>query len=224
MKARKAILLVGSPKGRNSASYNLASYLLNELQLKGFAHKCFFARDLEKTEDFDRFYSALLDSSLLLVVFPLYVDQLPASLISVLKEIRSRSRGFAELSDKQLVAIINCGFPETRQTDPAVAIMKIFSDQCGFQWAGALALGMGAMLSKRKPSDHDHMTRHIAASLKAAAVHLENHKPIPVSVIEMIAKPLMPHWLYIMVGNLGWKYRAKKNRVRSLLTDRPFQP
>ena len=45
---------------------------------------------------------------------------------------------------------------------------------------------------------------------------------IPEAATTLFAKPLMPRWMYTMVGNWGWRMQLRKNKARRPLTYRPY--
>ena len=55
-----------------------------------------------------------------------------------------------------------------------------------------------------------------------AAVALAAGEAVPGESVELLAKPLIPGWLYIFMGNRGWKRVAKKNGVKGELYNRPY--
>lgn len=48
-----------------------------------------------------------------------------------------------------MVGIVNSGFPEAFHNDTALAILRRFAAETGFQWAGGLALGGGGTIDKK---------------------------------------------------------------------------
>jgi len=38
-----------------------------------------------------------------------------------------------------------------------------------------------------------------------------------------MAKPFVPHWLYFIFGQFGWRIQAKKYGVQKNLNDRPYE-
>ena len=48
-------------------------------------------------------------------------------------------------------------------------------------------------------------------------------RPVPPEAVELMAKPLMPNWIYTLFGNMGWKRQAKQYGDHKELGARPFQ-
>lgn len=46
---------------------------------------------------------------------------------------------------------------------------------------------------------------------------------IPEEVVKLMAKPMFPNWLYVLVAHFGWRNQAKKYGVHKKLHDRPYQ-
>lgn len=225
----KALLIVGSPKGKASTSYTLGRGLLGRLEAGGTeAVETTVGAALKSSEERHRLYKAADEADVIIVSFPLYVDQLPAPLIQVLELLADRKRGaqgatpWAGPIAQRLVAVVQCGFPETHQTRPAVDIMRQFARETGFQWAGALALGMGGAVGRRSLEKAGGMLRNVVKALDAAAASLLSGGLIPEEAEALAAKPLMSRRLYGLIANWGFRSRLRKHGARKMTFDRPY--
>ena len=225
----KALLIVGSPKGKASTSYSLGRGLLGRLEAGGTeVVETTVAAALRSSEERHRLYKAVDESDIIIVSFPLYVDQLPAPLIQTLELLADRKRGaqgatpWAGPLAQRLVVLVQCGFPETHQTRPAVAIMRQFARETGFRWAGALAMGMGGALAGRSLEKAGGMLRNIVKALDTAAASLLSGGPVPEEAEALLAKPLMPRRFYQLVANWGFRSRIRKHGARKRVYDRPY--
>lgn len=75
----------------------------------------------------------------LLLVFPLYADGIPVTLLGALK-------AFEEQPPKRrptVSVLINCGFFEPEQNDTAVDMVRQFCRQAGFPFGSVLEIGSG---------------------------------------------------------------------------------
>jgi hypothetical protein len=225
----KALLIVGSPKGKASSSYALGTGLLGRLEAGGTeVVETTVAAALRSSEERHRLYKAVDEADIIVVSFPLYVDQLPAPLIQTLELLADRKRGaqgatpWAGPLAQRLVAVVQCGFPETRQTRPAVAVMRQFAREAGFQWAGGLALGMGGALGGRSLEKAGGMLRNVVKALDATAASLLSGGPVPEEAEALMAKPLMPRPLYHLAANWGFRSLLRKHGARKKTYDRPY--
>lgn len=217
-----ALVLVGSPKGRNSSSFLLGSKLADGLRERGAVVTDGMVHHEVRSEAATaRLLDAVDAADLVVLAFPLYVDSLPAPLIRLIETIAERRARAASPGTPRLAAIVQCGFPESHQCDTAVAICRLFALRTGMRWAGALAMGMGGQLAGgigRLPGGG----RHILDALRMAAESLAKDGDIPKEAAALFAKPLIPRWLYTMFGNLGWRMQMRKNKVRRPIGYRPF--
>jgi hypothetical protein len=97
----------------------------------------------------------------------------------------------------------------------------VFAQEARLHWAGGLALGAGGMINGQRPQPKG-MTRTVALALDKAAEALAHGEPLPHAATEALAKPLIPHSLYLMMGNLGWHMTARQNRAWTHLWDQPL--
>lgn len=79
-----------------------------------------------------------------LLVFPLYADGIPSTLLEFLKSLETS----ATQHKPRLSVLINCGFIEPEQNDVAVEMVRLFCRQNGWPFGSVLKIGGGeAILS-----------------------------------------------------------------------------
>jgi hypothetical protein len=223
MNGGKVLLLVGSPRGMASTSNSLGGHLLQLLEERGMATKKLLVYpalgDEKKMADL---LAAVDACDLLVLAFPLYVDQLPAPLIDLLLGIAERRTGRSGEARQGLAAVVNCGFPETVHCRLAAEIVGNFAAQAGFRFLGCLATGMGGTIGNRPLAKAGGIVRHQVKALSRAATHLAEGAEIPEAIIGLMGKAMMPRWFYNWMGDWGWKRAAKKNGVSGRLREKPF--
>ena len=223
MKPEKAVLLVGSPRGEKRASRALGKRLLAGIAERGAVveiHSIYGAWASEAK------MAALLDAvdaaKLVVFAFPLYVDHLPALVVRLCERIAARRGGQRPAARPRLAALVQCGFPETIQNQPAIDIMRRFAELAGFEWAGGLAMGMGGAVEGRLAGKPSGMLRNVVRGLDLAAAALAEGNPIPPEAVEAFGRSLMPTRLYFAVANLNWKRTARKTGRGIDLYARPY--
>lgn len=229
MSTQKALLLIGSPKGKASASWAIGNYLLRKLEAAGMgAEEMFVSAALRTPENRNDMLAAVDAADLVIVSFPLYIDQLPTPLIQALELIADHRKAKAVASPGadphagRLVAIVHCGFPETFQNQAAVDIMRRFATEAGFVWAGELSMGMGGAVGGDSLEKESGMVKNVVKALKAATVSLASGGLIPESATALAGKPMMAMWIYLLFANFGLKGLARKNGVVKRIHDRPY--
>lgn len=128
----KMMILNGSPRAPKSNSKRyakiFAQYYKEDIQY----------RNITKTN-----HKELCDEiqgiSDLLLVFPLYADGIPVTLLNFLKILEQNPP-----KQKPMISIlINCGFLEYMQNDVAVKMIQLFCKQNGYQMGSVLKIGSG---------------------------------------------------------------------------------
>jgi NAD(P)H-dependent FMN reductase len=225
----KALLIVGSPKGKRSVSHALGSALLTRLEAGGMAvEEALVSSVLKSSEERHRLYRLADEADLVIVSFPLYVDQLPAPLVQTLELLADRRAGAQGATpwpgplEQRLVAVVQCGFYEDHQNRPAVAIVRQFAKETGFAWAGALTMGAGGALAGRSLDKAGGMARNAVKALELAAASLAAGGNVPEEATKLMAKPLMARRLYHLAANWGFKRLLKKHGARARAYDRPY--
>ncbi len=226
----KVLLLTGSPKGGRGVSFALGSALTSRLAAGGAAVEVTaVAAVLRSSEERHRLYRLADEADLVVVSFPLYVDQLPAPLVQTLELLADRRKGAMGMTPwpgplvQKLVAVVQCGFPETAQCRPAVDIMRQFAKEAGFPWAGALALGMGGAVGGRSLAKPGGMLRNVVKALDIAAASLLEGGDVTPEAAALMAKPLMPRWLYHAAANWGFRRQLRRHGAGKRAFDRPCE-
>jgi len=220
-RARKALLIVGSPKTKSpSTSGVLGRYLLGRLKAHGWETESLTLRASLRLGPGQKELLSWTDrADLLLLAFPLYVDSLPFLVTKALEVIASHRQALPDRRPQRLVAIVNNGFPEAAQNALALAICRRFADQSGIAWAGGLAMGAGEALSSGQsltaPRGSAPPVGHVINALDMAGAALASGQSVPGEAARLIAKSPIPllhssvwRWLFVKMGNRYWRVRA----------------
>jgi hypothetical protein len=160
-------------------------------------------------------------SDLLILAFPLYVDCLPAAVILDLELIAQQRKGAESPKSQKLVAIVNNGFPEASQNNTALAICKRFATEANIDWAGGLSLGGGGAIGGNPLDKAGFIARNVRKALDLAAKDLLEGRPVSKEAVDLMAKPMVPKWLYLAIGNREWKKQAKAYGIQDKLYNQP---
>jgi len=224
MERQKALLIVGSPKGLKSTSHVLGSTLLEKLKSGGMvAEEIIVGAALHSEESLEKMQGALEEADLVVFSFPLFVDQVPAPLIKTLELIAHRRAARRPEQQQRIMAIVQCGFPENIHNQPACGTMRQFAREAGFVWAGILAMGMGGFIGGRPLEKAGGVVRNVVKALDLAAAALLRGEAIPDEAAEIMGKPLMPRWLYMVAANWGFRRQLKKRGTRKQADARPYE-
>jgi NAD(P)H-dependent FMN reductase len=215
------LLMIGSAKRPRSTSEVLGAYLLERLAERGFeTGRVLLPRAVRSEDGRAALLEAVAQADLVILSFPLYVDSLPAPAIHAL-ELISEARGEGGLAGKRLVALSNCGFPEARHNETALAVCRHFAEGMGMAWAGGLALGGGQAINGRALTDLGGMARDVIAALDRTVEALAEGGDVPPEAVERMAQPLTPAWMYVRLGGLGWRFQAMKHGAHRQIHARP---
>lgn len=220
---RRALLLVGSPRIEKSSSSSLGSYLFEQLKQHGVESETIYIyKAINTTERLEALRHAIATADLVVLAFPLYVDTLPAPVISVLEDVVKN--GTAKTKPTRFAAIVNCGFPNASQNASAIAVCAEFAREAQFEWVGGLSLGAGEGMVHAKPlAELGGQGAPLRKALEMAAGELAQGQPVSDNALKLLAKPLMPEWMFRLGGTIGWKMRARKFGTQKLLKARPYQ-
>ena len=228
----RALLIVGSPKtGEPSTSSALGGFLLNRLEEHAWEIESLTLRaNLDRPDGESELLSAVERVGLILLAFPLYADALPYLVTRALTTIAAHRPLSYKPFSQRFAAIVNSGFPETRQSAVGLAICREFASQYGFDWAGSLAFAGGGMIGGRPLTEAKRPgppVQNVIAALEMTAATLADGLPVPAEAMKMIARNHIPltlwNRLYMCMGGRGFQKLAAKNGVsREQLLARPY--
>lgn len=221
---RRALLLVGSAKKEHeSTSEALGNFLLDRLAVQGFTTDIRYVHRALRTAERSRELLDAIDAAdIVVLAFPLYVDSLPYLVTKALEIIAEDRQRRTTPHRPQFVAIANCGFPEAKHNDVALAICRCFAQEAKLQWAGGLALGSGGVIGGQTLAKAGGVANIVRQALTLAADALARQQAVPEEAITLLAKPLIPYAMYTTVAGIGWRVQALKNHVYTKLYDQPL--
>lgn len=126
------LILNGSPRAPRSNSKRYAALFMNRCKMQ-----CEY-QNITRTN-----HAALCEKmnevSDVLLVFPLYADGLPVTLLDFLKTLET-----CPPERKPVISVlINCGFFEYHQNDVAVRMVELFCRQNGYRFGSVLKIASG---------------------------------------------------------------------------------
>jgi hypothetical protein len=181
----------------------------------------------------DVLLTAVDRAGLIVLAFPLYVDALPHLVTKALEVVAAHRRAAAQRRPQGLVAIVNSGFPEARQSSVALAICREFAKQAGLIWSGGLVLPAGGMISGQPLIGSNRSgppVKHVIRSLDLTGSALAAGLPVPAEAVALMAKNPVRYlpfglWcrIYMRLAAKGFEQEASKNGIsKKHLLDQPY--
>lgn len=128
----KVMVVNASPRAPRSNSKKYAELFMKHCHTPTEYFSITDKNHLELCGEMDRFTAILL-------VFPLYADGIPVTLLNFLKTLEQNPP-----KQKPMVSVlINCGFMEPEQNDIAVKMVQLFCEGQGYPFGSVLRIGCG---------------------------------------------------------------------------------
>lgn len=225
--SRRAMLLVGSPIKVKSTSDSLGTYLLNALQDNRFEVNKVHVSQLVNFDGTES--SACLqcltdidNTDVFVLSFPLFIDCLPAITIRALEIIGEHRRGLSHAKRPLMAAIANSGFPEPHQNSAALDMCRCFAAEAGFDWAGGVAVGGGALIQGYPVKKVDFLYRELTKTLRLLASVLAQNQPLHIEPQVYQISCRIPAGALILINTILAKLVAKTTGIGEGLYDQPF--
>lgn len=220
---KNVLLLVGSARGQQSTSASLGAYLLAKLREYGFeTTRIRTSKAIKSDPQKKRLIHAVQEADVIVLSFPLYVDCLPYTATRTLEILATHFNGQTHRREQRFLAIANCGYPESHHNRTAIDICRQFARQTKLVWAGGLALGAGGVIAGKPLEKIKGVARHAIKSLDQTADALSKNLPVPEKAVELMARQLIPSWLYRIISHIQFLTRARRYGTLKMLKRRPF--
>lgn len=203
----------GSPK----ASGSLSSAIIKQMEsLLGVNLDTYHALRLVQGETPPETLKGIINSDVLLIVFPLYVDSLSAPLIELLTRLENTARHAA--GTPQVYAVCNCGFFESEQIALALQIVERFAHRAGLSWGYGVGIGGGPMLMGMGDNWEKGPASSVHQKLKDLTTAIQDSK----TGDNVFVTPIFPRFLYKITSDMSMKIEAKRNGVKNIRA-RPYK-
>jgi hypothetical protein len=214
---RKIVLVVGSPKGKASASYAMAVFFGRLLVAHGAETETVCVRNISwMPQESQAFFKAMDDADSAFFFFPLYADQIPGIMVEALERYATHRASFQTTRLKSIAGLCNSGFPEARQNDGAMAVLRRFAELQSLEFLGGLTLGGGGMIRGDLPLERQGgKTFGLRKALQIAAEAFAQGKPLPKEAVALVRRPVIPHTFYAWIAEAGFRWHCWKRKLQA---------
>jgi hypothetical protein len=221
---KQAILINSSPRKAGSSGSVLAALELL-LGRQGVASQRFHASEvLEAPGGAAHLARTMGDAGAIVLVFPLYVDTLPAVGIELLEALVNAGIPPGAGPAPWFLAVGQCGFPEASQNATALETCRHFATTAGLRWHGGLALGMGPVIQGRPLTPARRPLVHVWRALDQAVADLLADRALSAEAVATMARPALPIWLYRIWVNALFRMEAWRRGAYGRRWDAPYGP
>lgn len=201
----KIAAINGSPKAAG-----ISSLIIKQMErLLGEQIEKYHAIQVIRADTSKEIIQGILEADILLIVFPLYIDSIPAPLIELLTRLEREACHSAAIP--QVFAITNGAFDAT-QTTLALEMIEHFTCCAGLSWGYGIGIGAGSMLYSAGDNWEKGLASGIHGALLNLAAAIKEKKPGS----NIYITPNFPRFLYRAIGNFSFWLQAKRNGVSNL--------
>lgn len=141
---KRILLLNGSPR-KKKTSYSFARTIKTLAEKKGCTTEIVHIIDyFDDKKSIESLKDKILESNIIGMVSPLYVDTLPYPVIQVFERVYGYLEG--KTYEKDFFAIGQCGFPNPTLCQPLLETCRCFAESLEMNWLGGLGYGGGAII------------------------------------------------------------------------------
>ncbi len=214
----KAVLLMGSPRGRKSTSNAVCIYLQEIFEKNGLESQdpIFIRNHVATEEKMNDMLVAIDQADIIVLVAPLYDDTSPAIVTRTMEAMAKNSSKYA---NKRFLPIINSGFPEPFHiTEIAIPIYHKFATSLGLHWTGSLALGGGEAMRGsigKLLNESGGFGKKVMKALDRVVESFVTNSDFGDEALEIFSLKIyynrVMRKFMLWINNRSWKKTAKKN-------------
>lgn len=199
----KITIINASPRLKKSNSEILKNYLLNYIKENEINEYFSFSIKLD-----DNIKTDIYSSDVLIFIFPLYVDSIPANLLELL--IKFENKNIINPKTK-IYCVVNNGFFEGVQNHLAISQIRCWSKKVNAQWGQGIGVGGGELLShlEKVPLGQGPL-KNLGMALQKFSENILLLK----SDKDIYIDPSYPKFLYFLQANVSCFITARKNNLK----------
>ncbi len=182
----KVLIINGSPKIENSNSEVLVNKLNNYINADII--------QINRKNYKQDFSDIINNYDTLIFAFPLYVDGIPSHLLESLTNLT--------IENKNVYAIVNCGFPEGNHAKQGLDIIRNYCIHNNLNYKGGLGIGgCGGLNGMSK----NRLLKFINVNINKYIKDLSNSILANEEFNNVLTKINIPNYIYRHIGNMSWK-------------------
>ncbi|MEJ6951582.1 NAD(P)H-dependent oxidoreductase [Natronospora cellulosivora (SeqCode)] len=213
--SKKVLTLLGSTRGRKTASESIVNYLFEKKEFKQMELSKYLAHEIfKKKEKLDEFLLAAKNADTIIISSPVYVHSLPYPLTVVLESMADKENKDC-WQGKNFFAIIHCGYPEEIQRKASLDICKNFANQTAMNWMGGIGFAGTPIIDGRPLEEVGMFTKWMRKALDELCISIIQGTEISQKAYKLAKKdrPPIPVRILKTLMNIMIKKAAKKNKV-----------
>ncbi len=199
---KKALFLNCSPRGNNANSKKFLDLLAERV-----------GGDIERINitsfrnNQDELAHLISGADRVVLGMPLYVDGVPSTPLRLMELVEKEISN----SPKKIYVVANMGFYESKQIENLLSIVKTWSDCCGFEYGGGIAIGAGEMMGQVLGFGSNGPAKYVFEGLDKLADAVNTSTTID-DIYTKANK--FPRFLYFLAANSGMKKSGKQNGLK----------
>ena len=205
----------GSPrKNKTSYSFGRTMKILTE-ELGNTAEIIHIIEYFDGEKSLENLRNIIIQSDIIALVAPLYVDTLPYPAIWFFEKLSSEFKN--ELNEKSFFAVGQCGFPDITLCQPLIESCRCFAEETRMKWLGGLGYGGGAILDGALLENLGKKGEKITFAFKLAIEDVFQGKKISSKSQELLTIKIPKIFYHPLAAFLN--HRARKNARKYGVTD-----
>jgi len=216
----KLSIINGSPRGASGNTETLLEHFIKGFtERDGNSVERFYL--IKERPSFEKLKNVFLDSEILLLAFPLYIDAMPGSVKEFIESLEPLK---GKRPDLRMMFVIQNGFPETHHNRFVERYCQKLTGRLGCIYEGSICKGGCEWLTVQPPALVEKVfagfynlgrsfgeTGRLNPELLAKLAHPEHLKPENIGPV------------ISMVNNFLWDGMLKKNNAMDKRFDKPYE-
>jgi hypothetical protein len=217
-----SVLLIDGSRRAKSNTGAIARHLQAQLQSLGIAADLWRIPKWEAAADeLEGLLEKLKTSEAVVLVAPLYLDELPAVTQRALEGLRARRAELGDLAPR-FYGIAHSGFPEPVQRKAELRTMEFFAKAMGWSWQGGVGFGGTSPIDGRPLDEAGMFSRQLLICLPLVAGDIAAGRAFAPQTVSRCDRSPFPVPLRVVVWTVNARTRRTARTEGLILDERVY--
>lgn len=140
---------------------------------------------------------------------PVYENTVPGLVLRCFEAIMNNKEKLA-LRNREMLVIVNSGFPEVEACRGAIETCMLFSEEMEFDWICGIPVAPGTLIDGKNLNETRNTYKRLITLLDIIAKNICSNKDIIVKECKLVSKPFINPFIYRLAGRLIQTKRCNK--------------
>lgn len=194
---KNVLVLIGSPRTKESNSEVISNELINKLSSKDINCTRLYLENLAKGQE-GVLEDNINKAEVIILAAPVYENSVPSIVLKAF-ELLHENKNKITSQNRSMLVIANSGFCDTEGCKNLIAACSLFSKAMSFQWLGGITVVPGTLIEGGKLGK---TYKNLAKALDFIAEDIYMGRKLSEEAFKLTSKPVINPFIYRVAGRI----------------------